>query len=570
MTLLARQQVYPGLLKTAYMTQMERAGRANLVSEIINRNPTVFKTRQKTHQKVILNRLGWMEVIREMPGELERMENLVRQVREDGLLYVFVLGMGGSSLSAEVFGRIFGKKNWLKKYTIVDTTAPSKFESIVRDTDFVKAFFIVSSKSGATTETMSQFRFFFRKVKELRPLKAGRHFLAITDSGSDLHRIARRNRFREVFLNRSDIGNRYSALSYSGLVPGAFTRANLGRLLEGADERLRVMETKANDCDALKLGVLMGIGAKNGVDKLRFRTTADISPLAVWIEQLVAESTGKESRGIIPVEGDIKGGVESNDLMDIYYSMRGEKKGDRQLPSAASTRESSHVSIEMPEILGIGAEMLKWEMATTVASSVMGVNPFDEPNVDESRKNTGAILHARRGPRKVVPVVPVTTYAGIDIVSTAGIKGLERKRKVSPEEVFTGFFAGIPKDHYISLICYTEMGPAIEQRLSQLRQMIESKYNVITLRGYGPRFLYSTGQLFKGGSQKGHFLVMEREYETDYDIPGQNISFGRLIKAQAQGDMKALRRRKRPVVNINLKLDPAGGLDYLMALVNSL
>ncbi len=564
MTLLARQQIHTGILEKAYAAQIERAQKNKIIDQIIARNPAVFRKKQRIHQKIILNRLGWIDVIDEMPAEIERMEKLVRAVRQDGYRHLFVLGMGGSSLCPEVFGDIFGKKSWLKSYTIIDTTAPSQLEPIIKSTDFTKAFFIVSSKSGGTIETLSQFRYFFKLVKNLRPLKAGQHFAAITDDGSDLQRMARRNRFRELFLNRSDIGGRYSALSYFGLVPGAFTQLDLGALLSYANAQLSHMRENGNGCDALRLGTLMGTGAVNGIDKLRFRTTPALAPFIAWIEQLVAESTGKEMKGIVPIEGNIEDGAKTDDIIDVYYRARGERldmSNDKNHPS---------VSIELEDPFGIGGEMVKWEMATAVSATILGVNPFDEPNVAESKKNTAIILHARRGPRKPVVITPLAEFGEIDIIAAAGIKGLERRRNATAEEVWRGFLSEVVHRDYLAFLCYCERNASVEKHLAALRRLVEQKYNIITLRGYGPRFLHSTGQLFKGGTQEGHFVVMEREYDTDYDIPGQNISFGRLIKAQAQGDIKAIHKRKRPVININLRMNPEKGLDSLVKLIESL
>ncbi len=568
MTLLAKQQVYAGALDKAYAIQMEKAGKANLVGQIIGKNPAVFKKKQKAHQQIILNRLGWIDVVEQMPGEIRRMEQLVRGVKEDGIRHVFVLGMGGSSLCAEVFGEIFGGKSWLKSFTIVDTTAPSSLEAIINSVDLSRSFFIVSSKVGTTIETMSQFRFFFKMVKSHRPLKAGRFFTAITDEGSDLHRIARRNRFREVFLNRSDIGGRYSALSYFGLVPAAFTNVDLSELLDGATQRLAEMKENGRDCDALRLGILMGIGAKSGHDKLRFRTSKTVAPYINWIEQLVAESTGKDAKGIVPIEGNIDGGLVADDLLDVYYWVKGEASPDKS--AAKGQNNIPHVSIEMPQAVSIGGEILKWEMATAVASSVLGVNPFDEPNVAESKKNVAGILHARRGPRKVIPIDPLAEIGDVAIISVSGVKALERRRKMTSNDIFSEFFQGVGKGDYVAFLSYTERKAEIENKLAQLRKLVESKYNLITMRGYGPRFLHSTGQLFKGGSPKGHFVIIEQEFETDFDIPGNNISFGRLIKAQAKGDLKALQKRKRPIINLNLGLELAGGLDQLIRLVEKL
>lgn len=571
MTQLAKQIIYPGELKDAYEAQLEKARKISLVNEIINRNPSVFRKKQKIHQKIISNRLGWIDLVKTMPPEIKRMEQLAKSVKEDGIRHVFVLGMGGSTLCPEVLGKVFGHKKWLASFTVVDTTAPSQLAEIIRQTDFDKAFFIVSSKSGSTLETMSQFRFFFRLMKRMRPLKAGRYFAAITDEGSDLHRIARRNRFREIFLNQRDIGGRFSALSYFGLVPGAFTNADLGGLLDAAAAQFNFMETKGNYCDALKLGTLMGVGAKSRYDKLRFLTTPKVSPFVTWVEQLVAQSTGKESKGIIPIVGDIDGsGEKFTDLLDIYYSVRGEQVGLAAPPRAAGVSQPPYVTIELPSPTTLGAEMLKWEMATAVASTVLGVNPFDEPNVAESERYTSAVLHGKRGPRKEILITPLAAYADVDIVAATGIKGLERRRHISADMVFREFFAGVRKGDYVSILCYTEMRPEIDERLIRLRRLIGTKFGLVSLRGFGPRFLHSTGQLFKGGSQTGHFLVLDREYEKDFDIPTMNVSFGRLIHAQATGDIKALRKRRRPVININLKRDPVGNLDKIIELIESL
>ena len=569
MTVISTQQIYAGYFRELYESHVKRARKINLINEIISKNALVFRKKQASHRKVILNRLGWIDIVREIPPEIERFERLVHSVKEDGISHVFVLGMGGSSLCPEVFGKVFGKRRWLKSYTIVDTTAPSQLDAIIDKTDFRKAFFIVSSKSGTTIETASHFRFFFRLIKSIRPLKAGHYFAAITDAESELHRIARRNRFREIFLNQPDIGGRYSALSYFGLVPGAFTGLDIARLLEGAGQQLTLMETHGNSCDALKLGLLLGCCALKGHDKLRLITTERLAPLVAWIEQLVAESTGKESKGIIPVD-DIGDDADSSDeTVDVYLSIRGDKWGTSKPPTERG-RGNPYAVIKLPDPVCIGAEMLKWEMATAVAATVLAVNPFDEPNVAESKKNTAAILRGRRGPRKDIRVTPLVAMPEMDVLSAVGVSRLGRRRSISPEEILTGLFSGMGKGDYLAVLCYMEMTDRIERELTALRRAVADKTGRIVLRGYGPRFLHSTGQLFKGGAQKGHFLVLERNYLTDYAIPGTNISFARLIKAQAQGDIKALVKRKRPVVSINVKFDPVAGLRTLAEIVESL
>jgi transaldolase/glucose-6-phosphate isomerase len=566
--LVTKQRIFAGKLDEDVRVQLGRARKSNLIREILKKNPIVFRKKEKPHRRIILNRLGWLDTVRRMPDELERIENLVRQVRDAGVKHVFILGMGGSSLCAEVFGEIFGKKGWLQSYTVIDTTAPSRIDAVLKKTDLWRSFFIISCKSGTTLETISQYRFFFKKMKELRPLKAGNFFAAITDEKSDLHHIARRNRFREIFINSSDIGGRYSALSFFGLVPGAFTRANLKEILLGADRFLSHLEESGNDNDALALGVLLGAGASAGVDKLCFRPSPRIAPFVSWVEQLIAESTGKEQKGIIPIEGEGDGpSIDgAGDRIHVYFHVKGDPV-PAGMPSQSRSPKGPTVVIKMNDIRAIGAEVLKWEMATAVASIIMNVNPFDEPNVAESKKNTAAILKARSSRRRVPPQPVYIDAAEFEVNSISDLTGLSPRQEAELSDIWHSFLGGVRKGDYISILCYTEMVPEIEERLSKLRGIFTARTGEATLRGYGPRFLHSLGQLYKGGAPKGHFLVLEREYEIDFDVPKLNTTFGKLINAQAEGDIKALRKRHRPLVHINLKENPLPALDKLIELV---
>jgi len=564
----SRQTISPGAIHAEYTTQLSRTGKIDLVGQIISRNADVFKRPRAADRKVILNRLGWLDAIRKMPGELMRMERLVENVRSAGACHLFVLGMGGSSLGPEVFGNIFGRRPWLKSYTIIDSTAPSQLDAILKKTDLAKSFFIVSSKSGTTIETVSQFRYFFRRIKAIRPLKAGSHFAAITDPGSELMRIARRNRFRELFLNPPEIGGRYSALSFFGLVPAAFTRANLATLLRHAEQYLTYLDGHGKESDALELGVLIGCGARQGYDKLTFRASPKTAPFIPWIEQLVAESTGKELKGIIPIEGEPADmpTAASDDRLYLHYSFRRERR-PAPSPMRSGARRPPLAVIELPDAHALGAEMVKWEMATAVAAIVLGVNPFDEPNVAESKKNTAVYIQEsrKRHPRLAPP--PLLTCGDCDIMTVSDVRGADKIGDLPPVEVFARFLAGLRRGDYLAILSYTEMAPEIEALLTRLREEIQKKTKIATLRGYGPRFLHSIGQLYKGGKPCGHFIVLEREYENDYDIPKMNLSFARLIKAQAQGDIRALQKRRRPVIVVNLKTNPVRGLNRLLDLI---
>ncbi len=557
MTYISEQAIHPGELLKSFEGQLGKTRAARPVTMITARNVSVFGQKKQAHRKLISGRLGWIDVVETMPAELDRVERLAAQVRKDGYRHVLVLGMGGSSLFPEVMGNIFGRKHWLKSYEILDTTSPDRLERLLKHIDLLHTFFFVSSKSGETLETMSQFRYFFRKIKESRPLKVGQYFVAVTDDGSELHRIARRNRFRDVFLNPGDIGGRYSALSYFGLAPGAFTGADLKALVQAGHERLDFMKERDGDCHAVALGALLAVGAKAGRDKVQFITDPALAPFIPWLEQLLAESTGKDGKGIIPIEGRVNDAGKSDDLVYVRFSLKGEARG-RSFPDLNDRVPVA--SIILPDAAALGAEVLKWEMATTVAAIILGVDPFDEPNVAESKKNTLAIMRAPRGPRKNVPLTPIAAVGNAAIVSIDAIKGADRRRRMTAEELFRSFLANIRAGDYLAILCYTDRDDKIEQKIAALRKTLDEKYSIVSLRGYGPRYLHSTGQLFKGGCQKGHFLILDREYATDYDIPTMNISFRRLIKAQAAGDIKAMKKRKRPIIHVNLGLDPVSGL----------
>ncbi|MFH1699421.1 MAG: hypothetical protein ABIE07_02440 [Candidatus Zixiibacteriota bacterium] len=560
-----KQVVHPGGIKRGYDAWLKKAGQSNIIEKIIDKRPSVFNKKGREQIALIEERLGWTDVMRSLKRETLAIERMADAVRDDGVEHLFVLGMGGSSLSASVISKVFGKQSWLKTFTIVDTTAPTVLDEIFKSIDLTKSFFIVESKSGSTIETISLFRLLFRRIKDARPLKAGKYFCAVTDERSDLHHMSRRNRFRALYLNPGDVGGRYSALSYFGLVPAAFTKANINGIISSADDFLSTMEANPNNNDALSLGCFLGSAWEAGKDKLRFVASPKTASLIPWIEQLVAESTGKDGKGIVPIEGDNRGPVSdvNNDSAFIYYTMGGEKP--KLLPSSGSN--IPWVVINVSKSVNLGAEMLKWEMATAVSSIIMDVNPFDEPNVAETKANTYEFLKTRRGPRKIIPIDPLFYYGDMDIMGAEEIKALARKKPYSPEEIIRSFFGDIGKGDYISLLCYSEITPAIERKFDVVRETLAKDYNVTVLRSFGPRYLHSLGQLHKGGKQNGHFIVFEREFPNDYDIPLTLFSFERLIKAQAKADIAALKKRKRPIITINLKSNPVAGLTRFLELV---
>jgi transaldolase/glucose-6-phosphate isomerase len=520
----AGQRIFPGAIRREYESHLERGRRSLWVRALIDKNPSMFKNQDEAAHKVIANRLGWIDIIRRMNAEIPRLEALVEDVRKSGVVHLFILGMGGSSLAPEVFGKIFGRRSWLKSYDVVDTTAPSRLEQLLKSVDLTRSFFIVSSKSGTTVETTSQFRFFFRLVKQIRPLKAGNFFAAVTDEGSELHRVGRRNRFRTLFFNPADIGGRYSALSFFGLVPAAFTRVNLTELVSGAQDCLHQLESFPDDNEALELGVLMGSATAAGYDKLSCLASPRMAPFVPWVEQLVAESTGKEGMGVIPIDDEHPSAwsASSADRVFVSMAMAGEK---HPLPNSVLTGKSPipRAVMTLPNPQALGAEMLKWETATAVAAAVMGVNPFDEPNVSESKKNTTIIIQENRRHRRAAPLEPLCSEASLNIMTATDIRGLVGRGTKTATEILERFLHGAVRGDYFAILCYAEMVPEMEKLLGRLRLAIQDKTGIATLCGFGPRYLHSIGQLYKGGAPKGHFLVIERESPVDFTIPKLNF-----------------------------------------------
>jgi hypothetical protein len=316
------------------------------------------------------------------------------------------------------------------------------------------------------------------------------------------------------------------------------------------------------------LGILLGAAGVSSRDKVRFVASESLAPVAAWIEQLVAESTGKEKRGMIPIESgsDLVGSAVGDDTVLISLALAGDRVP--VLPSGVKA-QTPVVKITLPSVTALGAEIYKWEMATAVAAAVLEVNPFDEPNVAESKQNTGALLATYHRQRQVVRREPLGSAAAFDILGVSGVGAGDGAKAADSKLLVRTFLTGIGASEYLAILAYVEMTAPLERLLLELRRLIEAEYGITTLRGFGPRFLHSIGQLYKGGPQKGHFLVLQREYTIDYPIPKLGITFGRLIMAQAEGDIQALAKRKRPLLSLNLRHDPAAGLRNLIGMIRA-
>ena len=493
-----------GAILPAVDSRLIALDRARVIARIWDGDHTVWKD----DPTEITNRLGWLTIADEMARAAEDLEAFGRAIAAEGYVTAVLLGMGGSSLAPEVLGETFGVMPGALRIEVLDSTDPRQIRDLENRIDLQTTLFIVSSKSGGTIETRSQFAYFWEKIPD------GKHFIVITDAGSAMDDLARELGVGRIFRNPPDIGGRYSALSLFGLVPAALLGIDVRALIARAQEMARACgrEVSARDNPGAWLGAVMGEAALAGRDKVTLVFPDEIAPLGCWIEQLIAESTGKEGRGILPVEGEALGGPEVYGSDRLFVAI-----GDHS--KLAALEAAGHPVVRLPHQPGdpmqVGAEFFRWEFATAVAAHVIGVNPFDQPNVQEAKDATARILEGTK-------VEPTT-------------------------ETIERVLATVRPGDYVAITAYIARNPETVAALTAVRQRIRDRYRVATTVGFGPRFLHSTGQLHKGGANNGVFLQLVTEDSQDLAIPGQTFTFGGLKEAQALGDLASLRAYGRRV-----------------------
>jgi transaldolase/glucose-6-phosphate isomerase len=503
----------------------------------------------------LTDRLGWLSLPMTDRDQLDQFEELSREVARDDIRHVVLLGMGGSSLAPEVFASVFGSESGHPELLVLDSTHPDAVLNMARQVDLETTVFLVSSKSGTTVETLSLFRWFWRRVDETSD-SPGKHFLAITDSGSPLEGLAERNHFRGVFNAPADVGGRYSALSAFGLVPAALIGADVRGILSSA----RVMaETSSPAVDpvlnpGLTLGAVLGELAVAGVDKITFVTSPALARVPSWIEQLIAESTGKNGKGLLPVESEPELPSESygQDRFFVFIGLKGSEAAARPAGSTALRSGTGHPAayIDLPRKTDLGQEMFRWELAVAAAGSILGINPFDQPDVQLAKDLA----------RRAMEEDPTTAQS--DSTERATIPA--RSQSLGPR--IQQWASASPGD-YVAIQAYLAPSTATEASLQELRRVLGRRLGVATTLGYGPRFLHSTGQLHKGGPATGHFLQLVDTPEADLPVPETSYTFAELIRAQAEGDYAALVQRGRSVLRVDLERDVEGGVKRLLGLL---
>ncbi len=526
---------------------------------IWDRDPDLWKPGDAAHAKVIENRLGWLDVIDTMRGELPRLIGLTAEVQQAGFRNCVLLGMGGSSLCPEVLRTSFGSAAGQPELHVLDTTDPATIAELTERLDPRTTMFIVASKSGTTLETLSHLAHFWEWLTTAGVLDAGQHFICITDPGSALAGTAAERKFRHTFENPADIGGRYSALSYFGLVPAAIIGIDVEAFLDRAD-RMRLQSHPGTPADlnpGLALGTVLGLLKRSGRDKVTILAPPRIAAFSLWAEQLIAESTGKEGKGLIPIGDEPIGqpGVYGDDRILTVLRLRDDSPEFDAEVGALRSAGIPEITMQLDDLSDLAAEFFAWEFATAVAGAALEIDPFDEPNVQESKDNTKRVLEQYVKSGSFADESATASDDGIAVFGAPGRGDID--------STLTEFLSAVRPGDYVALMAYVTPNAENEAALQRLRVAIRDEHRVATTLGFGPRFLHSTGQLHKGGPDTGLYIQVTADDAVDVPIPDQPFTFSILKQAQAQGDLESLRDHERRVIRLHIRGDLALGLSRL-------
>ncbi|HET6244323.1 MAG: hypothetical protein H0V01_05875 [Bacteroidetes bacterium] len=509
-------------------------------------------------EKTITQSLGWLNIVEKTIAALPMLLKFESDIHSSGFKHIVILGMGGSSLSSFVYKKIIQKENQGIPFTVLDTTDPEIILETEKLIPLENTLFILASKSGTTVEPQALFEYFYDKLKQIKGESAGENFVAITDPGTMLVKQAKELNFRQIFLNYSDIGGRYSIFTYFGIIPAILMGVNVGELLERT--LLMVHECSAGvplrkNPGAVLGGVLAEL-VKQGRNKLTFFMPEEISPMKMWFEQLIAESTGKKGVGILPVSGDITSGntFYGNDRIFVFINYAGvfdQEWSDK----INSLEEEGHpvIIIELDDIHDFGMEFFRWQFATAISGAILNINPFDQPNVQQNKENTEKILKTIESKGLLKEDKPLFIDKGLRFSGTTN-------GSVTAEAFLDDFFSLAVTGDYIGIQAYIPETIKTTSEIEKLRKFLEENLHLASTSGFGPRYLHSTGQFHKGGPNNGLFILLTGGNSVDIDVPGKPYTFGMLKNSQAIGDFKALQDHKRRVIKIDLGEDVSKGL----------
>jgi len=524
----------------------------DLVGKVFRNDPTVW-TDSPGGKKEVQTRLGWRDLPITSLSAIDEIERFADECKADGLKKVLVIGMGGSSLAPETMSQILGPESDGLSLRIIDSTLPEAIREIEEWVDYPKTLFIVASKSGTTTEPLTLFAHFRQRAEKALGTDWASHFVAITDPGSHLKGLGESLGFRAVFTADPNVGGRYSALSHFGLVPAALIGIDLRRFLAHAQKVAKVCSPAQPlelNLGAL-LGIIIGLSANGARDKLTILADETLAPMGAWLEQLIAESSGKEGRGIVPIADEplADAAAYSKDRLFVYLRFSGEMD---DFVTALKGKGHRVVVLALESLYDLAAQFYGWEFAVAIACSLIGVNAFDQPDVQDSKDRTKQKLAQYKTSGILGEPDVIWTGDGAKLYGDP-FDGLEQCESLS--DIIETFTAQAEEGDYIAINAYLPRNAHTQSKLNDLRQRILDKTGRATTLGFGPRFLHSTGQLHKGGANNGLFVQITQEDAKDLEIPGENFTFGVLARAQALGDLEALQSRDRRVIRVHLEVD---------------
>jgi transaldolase/glucose-6-phosphate isomerase len=558
----------------AYREAATRARDEGWTERLFGHDTTLWSADPRV-QAAITERLGWLDAPAHFTDRIPALEGFGEGIRDAGFTTAIVAGMGGSSLAPDVLARTFGKEeDWLA-LRVLDSTDPAAVAATVDDLDPLSTLVIVASKSGTTTEPLAFLADAWARVEPVLRARhaprfehAGEMMVAISDPGKSIEAIPHRDAFRELFLNPPDIGGRYSALTYVGLVPASLIGLDLDALLASASAMLaacREPEPELNP--GVSLGLAISALAKDGRDKLTFLPDPEIASFGAWAEQLIAESTGKRGVGIVPVDREPLGPLDryGSDRVFVRFAIAGDEAGAGDATAdafvdAAAAAGHPVIRIEIADPIDIAAEFVRWEVATAIAGAVLGIDPFDQPNVEEAKQRTRDLL-AGHGTSATAPPAAIATDGGITLFGDAPLRLSGDAERTLVGELRRHLARRRP-NAYLALQAFIAPTDARDEAIARIRTLLRDATSCATTAGYGPRFLHSTGQLHKGGPPTGWFIQLTSDHPLDRPIPGWPYTFGRLIDAQAQGDFESIESHDLPIIRVHLA-DPDADLPRL-------
>ena len=544
-----------GTLTDFVREELNKLNEEKIIERIWQKDFTVWSNKPDE----ITNRLDWLQSPSETLSHIEEINSFVNSVRAEGYTNVLLLGMGGSSLAPEVFRLSFGVKEGYLDLSVLDSTDPQAVLNFANSLNVKETLFVVSTKSGGTIETLSFFKFFYNYcLDKLGEDETGKHFVAITDPGSKLEELSAKLKFRKTFLNNPNIGGRYSVLSFFGSVPAALLGMDLQKLLAdavGMSNELKQYDSNENS--GAKIGVAIAELAKQGKDKLTFVYSEQIKSFGTWVEQLIAESTGKNGVGILPVENEelVTPEYYGNDRVFVYTHFENDNNLKEKIEAI---EKAGHPVIEiiLNNIYNLGGEFLRWEFATAIAGHVLGIQPFDQPNVESAKIEAKAMIKDYLEKGELPKLQPKIVEGEIKVYGD--VKATTVKESLNE---FLSLLNDKSKYNYVAIQAYVTPTSETTETLQKLRSKIQKQYKVAVTVGYGPRFLHSTGQLHKGDAGKGLFIQFNSSVKEDVEIPiapgnkKSEFTFGILKNAQLLGDRQALLNANRKVITIDLGAD---------------